>query len=1023
MKQFKLIDIITGWIVFAIATYVYASTAESAGSLWDCGEFISACLKLQVVHPPGAPLFLMLGRIFSLLTDDPTKKAYFMNLISAVSSSGAIMFVFWIITGLAKRLLVTAKEETISLEKTILIIGSGLVGSLACTFMDTMWFSAVEGEVYALSTFFIVIVFWGIMKWEAEADKPYANRWLVFVSFMIGLSIGVHLLSLLVIPVAVLIYYFKKFKPSLLGIILSLIIGFVVLAIVQVGVIQYLTKIAGGMELFLVNTFGLPFNSGIILFYLLYIGGLIAVILFAGKERNGNVQLIALCLLVLSLGFSSYAMVPIRAHANPPINMNKPEDAFSMLSYLNREQYGSRPLLWGPQYDAKPIKYVDKGKDYFKNFTTGKYEVKKVKKDLGYDEGDKSFYPRMWSSEDNHVGLYQAWTGKSAPTPDANWKYFFKYQIGYMYWRYFFWNFAGRQDTNQGTYDNQVQNGNWISGVSFIDNARLGSQENLPSAITREKGRNKYFFLPFIFGLIGLWYLIDKNPRWALVNILLFGITGILLIVYSNEPPVEPRERDYALVGSFIVYCMWIGLGVLGIQEWLKKLKVPGVPAAIAVTILGLVAVPTLMGKQAWDDHNRSGRYMARDFASNFLESCPKNAILFTQGDNDTYPLWYAQEVEGVRPDVRVVNLSLLGVDWYIESMQRAANQSGPLPFYKEFTVDKYRGDKRDYLQFLENQNVVNPNEYYDIQKVMSFILSDDQSLMAMNQQNQAVNYLPTTKFRLKVDKEKAAQYCGLPDSLKNKIVDEITWDLGKNTIIKFDLAVLALVAGGDWSRPICFANTVEPGYYNGLDKYLIQKGLCSQLVPVKFEQNQERTIATDIDYTYKVLMEKFKYGGLESREMFVDENSYRLMANMKATHLKLADELSRIGRKEESVKVLENMRAKIKPENVPYYNLSPTYYNGYSISWISLYYRNNRPDLAEKIYDSYIKDLSECMRFFNQNNSFSRNYGQEMQSGMEDIKNLFQMAVAYKDDKLSARLKKEFPGLLPQVQLPPPTN
>ena len=1014
MKQFKILDIALGWVVFFIAMFVYASTAESAGSLWDCGEFISGCLKLQVVHPPGAPLFLMLGRLFSLLTPDGAKDAYFMNLISAFSTAGVVMFAFWITTGLAKRLIVKANEE-IPLDKTIAILGAGLVAALACTFMDTLWFSAVEGEVYALSTFFMFVVLWGIMKWESCADESQANRWLVFISYMIGVSIGVHLLSLLVIPVAVLIYYLKKFKPTLIGTIISLVVGFVVLAIIQVGIIQMLTKIAGGFEHLFVNSFGLPFNSGVIFFYLLFIGGLGALIWYANKIKNADLQLVGLCMFVITIGFSSYAMVPIRAAANTPINMNDPQDAFSMLSYLNREQYGSRPLLWGPQFDKSPYDYSKPtGYDYFKNYETGKYEIKKEKKDLVYKPEDKSFFPRMWSSEENHQRLYKSWTGSSKSDGGTNWTYFFKYQLGYMYFRYFFWNFAGRQDSNQGTYDNASKNGNWLSGIGLIDNMRLGSQDNLPNAITREEGRNKYFLLPFLFGIIGLWYLINKNPQWALVNILLFGMTGVLLIVYSNQPPIEPRERDYVLVGSFVIFCIWIGMGVLGIYEFLKEKKVPGTIAALGVTILGLIAVPTVMANQGWDDHNRSGRFMARDFAKDFLESCPKNAILFTQGDNDTYPLWYAQEVEGIRPDVRVTNLSLLGVDWYIQRLQKAANTSGPLPFVKDFTVDKYRGDKRDFTQFMENQAVVNPNEYLDIQKVISFILSDKPEFMAKNQRGDMVNYLPTTKFKLKVNKADAIKYCGLPDSLNNRIVDEIVWDLGKTSIIKFDLAVLALVAGNDWSRPICFANTVEPGYYNGLDKFLIQKGMCYQFVPVAFPQNQRGYTVMDLDSCYNNIMNKFEYGGLDKQKMFVDENSNRLLVNVKSLHLRLADELSRNGQKEKSVKVLERMREKFTNENVPYYGISPVYYNYYSVSWIDLYFRNGKSDLAAKIYNPYIDDLSDAMRFFSLNNSFSREYGEEMKSGQEDVQRLTQMAVQYKDQKLLDLLKKKFPGMIP---------
>lgn len=1013
--SYKWINNITGWLVFGAALFAYVSTAETTASLWDCGEFISGSDKLQVVHPPGAPLFLMINRLFAAMASDPTQIAYMVNIASATASAFAILFLFWIITSLAKKLL-TQNGEELTIDRIIAIQGSGILGALACTFSDTMWFSAVEGEVYALSTFFISAVLWAIMRWESAADEAYGNRWLILASYLIGLSVGVHLLSLLVIPVAVVVYYFKKYTPTFIGFLLAFFIGFVLLGIVQIGVIQIVTGIAASIEMQFVNTLSLPYNSGIAFTYILVFGILIAGMVYAHKKKHSNLQLVSTSLLMIFIGFSSYLMVPIRANAKLPINMNDPSDAFNLISYLNREQYGDRPLVRGPLYTAQPYERIETGKIYYKDTATGTYGIKGAKYDYLYQSGDKVLFPRMGPTNDgeNAAIMYQHWVPHYGnPTFANNLQYFFRYQLGYMYLRYFMWNFAGRQDDYQGTFENEGINGSWLSGISVVDNARLGSQEGLPKAISEQKGRNYYYLLPFIFGLLGLSFLIQKNKKQAIIYVFLFLITGIFLIVYTNSPPREPRERDYVLVGSFYTFCIWIGLAIAALYDSLKQYKVPGIVAAVGVTIISLIAVPYVMAKNGWDDHNRHGRAMARDFAINYLESCPPNAILVTAGDNDTYPLWYAQEVEGIRTDVRVMNTSLLQIDWYIDYLQRAANKSAPLPFYNKFTPDTYRGDLRTFIRYFANSSVVDPNAYVDIRNVMNFVISNDPAAMASTQQGEQVNYFPTKKFKLTVNKEAVLANKVVPAGMENLVADEIFWEMPNEMVIKDELAMLMIIAGADWGRPLCFANTVPPSKYLGLDKYLIQEGLVYRFVPIRFEENQRGYMASNDQKYYDLVMNKFKYGNLEKGEFFVDENSARMMHVLKGTHLRLAEELNRKGDKEKSLKVLGKVRSKFIDANAPYYSPYNGPFNMYNMQWVDLYYRNDRKDEAAKIYTVMLDEMADCYRFYNLQNSFAKKYQSEKETVEDYVRRMEAMSQFYKDPALLEALRKKFPTII----------
>ena len=1096
--NYKLVNNVAGWVVFAIAAVTYLMTAESSASLWDCGEFISAANKLQVVHPPGAPLFLLIGRIFTLFAGSTEQIPVMMNYFSALSTAFAILFLFWIITALARKLILKEGEEAEG-GKLIAIIGSGLVGALACTFSDTMWFSAVEGEVYALSTFFIAIVLWGVMKWEANADKPGGNRWLIFMAFMIGLSIGVHLLSLLVIPVTVLVYYFKKYKVNLIGTGIALLIGFAILSLVQTGVIQTMTARAAANELMFVNSWGLPFNTGLLVYYLivfgfitsilmlsrksnatpilaaataillgmvvspniimgLIVGAILAGIMFFAKSSIGflsnsklaglvnlfdlnkqriiapgvrqNLELFGLAFLFIMLGFSTYVMIPIRSAANTPINMNAPKDAFSLISYLNREQYGDRPLIYGPQYDAQPYDIKEVGIRYYPDKETGKYLEKGRKIEYVYQSKDKVFFPRLYSNGPGHVNMYKQWVGRNFKSPSQadNFKYFFRYQIGYMWGRYFMWNFAGRQDDFQGTTINKQYNGNWLSGIPFVDDARLGSQKGIPEVIKNHKARNKFYLLPLLFGILGLIFLFNKNERWGFVFLFLFIVTGIMLIVYFNSPPREPRERDYTLVGSFYTFCIFIGMGVLFLYDLLKK-TLGNQISAIAATMIGLVAVPLIMAANGRDDHNRRHRTMARDFATNFLESCPPNAILFTQGDNDTYPLWYAQEVEGVRPDVRVANLSLIGVDWYIDFLQRAANENGPVPFHKDFNAKSYLGDKNNQVFYSQRTS---KDEYLDVERVLNFVLDDTKQIETNRKK---VNYFPTNLVKLKVDKAAVLKNNVVPDAYKDKIVDEIKWKIpfkggGSKYLIKNDFAILAIVAANDWSRPLCFANTVSPSSFGGLSKYLIQEGMMHRLIPVEFSNNRPGTslMAMNTEATYDRLMNKYKYGGLDEREHFIDENTHRLMHGLRNLHITLARQLSNQGEKEKAVNVLERMKEKFPDMNTKYYSPYNASYNGslYSynqttVEWIELYYKNGKPELSKSISSRMIEELADSWRFYNLNNSFAAEFQGNMEKkeyrqrekAIYDIQRLGQIATTYKDDELHNLLSENFPAIV----------
>jgi hypothetical protein len=982
---YQKLNNITGWIVFAIATATYLLTIEPTVSFWDCGEFIASAYKLEVGHPPGAPFFMMIGRFFSFLFPKE-EAAKMINVMSALSSSFTILFLFWSITYLAKKI-IGKGAELLSSAETIAILGSGAVGALAYTFSDTFWFSAVEGEVYAMSSLFTAVVFWAILKWEAVSDQPYANRWIVLIAYLVGLSIGVHLLNLLAIPAIVLVYYFKKYPVSPKGLMLAALASLAILGFVQSIIIPGTVKLAAGFELTFVNGFGMPFDSGTLIYLLMLSSVLVLGLAYVYQNKqsyfNGMLGILALIILlgtvysylwsvvgiavslggiyfihqmggkkalhlaltsvtVILIGYSTYALIFIRSNANPPMDENNPENVFSLLSYLNREQYGDRPLLYG-QYFNSPLDvetpYKDGDPVYFQDKASGKYIVSDDKKSSkpNYAKEFCSIFPRMYSPEQRHIEKYKYWsdfkgkkksyrnirTGETEsipmPTFGENLKFLWSYQIDWMYLRYFMWNFAGRQNDVQG--HGGPLDGNWISGIDFIDSARLGIETaNLPETMSSNKALNKFYFLPLILGILGIFIQVERNGKDALVVALLFALTGLAIVIYLNQYPYQPRERDYAYAGSFYAFSIWIGLGVLYLFEKLRG-YMGQTPTALASTLVCLLAVPTLMAKEGWDDHDRSNTFTARDFAKNYLNSCEKNAILFTNGDNDTFPLWYVQEVEEYRTDVRVCNLSLLNTDWYIDQMRRKAYDSDGIPAgLEEF---QYRQGTRDYLQIIPMLSTA-----IDVKELMAFVekpieeqakyIQDKRIAQQIIERKQY--FIPGKLVSLKVDSAKVLQNGTLDPRLADRMVNDIIWDLNKSYIFKNDMMILDLLANNNWDRPVYFAITTGSSAYIGLDDYFQIEGLTYRLVPMKTPENRNReTGYVHTDKMYNNLMNKFVWGGLDTFDIYMNENNRRMCMNLRNNFSRLADALIEEGKKDKALEVLNRCIQVMPEKNVPY--------------------------------------------------------------------------------------------------------
>jgi len=1039
MKRFRLMNNIFGWVAFAIAAMTYLLTMESTASFWDCPEFISSAFKFDVGHPPGAPFFMMVGHFFSLFAKDVSHVAIMINSVSALCSAFAILFLFWTITHLARKIVIKS-EADYTTANIIGILGAGLVGALAYTFSDTFWFSAVEGEVYGFSALFTSLVFWLILKWERVADRPGSDRWLILIAYMMGLSVGVHLLNLLAIPVLVLVYYFKKHTPTTKGIIFTLIAGVVLLAAVFYGIIPGFLQVSGWFELLFVNVFGFGFNSGLIAYIVLTMGLLswgiyeshvnknylriavscvlavtveglpffrgniiLGILIVAGvssyfyfqrakiKARWVNTALIMISMFLI--GFSSYTVIVIRSMANPTMDQNNPDNVFSLKYYLDREQYGSTPLLYGAVYNA-PVKLKVEGNMCIPEQTQGdptyaqqpkanssdkdKYIITGYKTDYVMDERFNMLFPRMYSSTPSHIEAYKAWgkiTGETVnydycgqqksdikPTFIENMRFFFDYQINFMYWRYFMWNFSGRQNDIQGY--GEIDRGNWITGISFIDNMLVGDQKNLPSELKDNKGHNTYYLLPLLLGILGMLFMIYGGKHgvegfWLVT--LLFVFTGIAIVVYLNQTPYQPRERDYAYAGSFYAFCIWIGFAVLGIIKAIDKYfpRIPRTVCAVVVTLCCL-AIPALMGQQNWDDHDRSNRYTARDFGANYLNSIKPNAIIFTNGDNDTFPLWYNQEVEGIGTDARVCNLSYLQTDWYIGQMQRAAYKSDPLPI--SWQPKDYAAGKNEVLWV--DDLLQKP---LDVKTAIDFVLSSDSSTKMKGE-----SFIPSKQLFIPIDAKAVIANGAVPISRAAEIIPQINFDL-KKRLTKSELMIIDMLSENKWKRPIYFAVTVGDDYYLGLQDHFELTGLAYQIMPVGVKGAGPQV---NTDEMYNNMMNKFKFGNIADPKVYLDENITRMCNTHRMMFSQLIGALIAKGDTVRAKKALDYCNKMIPGTTVRHDYIST--------QLADYYYKLHEPAKGNAIMNAVAKDCVENLDWYlslntEQRNSVSNRIGHNM--------------------------------------------
>ncbi|MDX1905770.1 MAG: DUF2723 domain-containing protein [Bacteroidia bacterium] len=865
--NFKRINNLAGWLVFLVAAGVYLRTMAPTASFWDCGEFIACSNELEVPHPPGAPFFLLLGRIFAMMAgSDVTQVAFMLNILSVLASAFTVLFTFWITTHLGRRLLELQVDASPSLSQSVAIIGAGVVGALACAFADSFWFNAVEAEVYALSSFFTAIVVWLMFKWEDRADEPGHERWIILIAYLMGLSMGVHLLNLLAIPALAFVYYFRKYPYSWQGLLVTTLVSIGILAVIQTGIIVYTFDLAWAFEKFFTGIqglngtakggLGLPSGLGVAFFFLLFFGALAWGVYYSAKNKMALLNTTLICTAVIYIGFASYLMVPIRSNANPAIDENNPGNAQSFLSYMKREQYGNRPLLYGPLYNAQPSGYKDNGKEYAMEPGQKRYTELGDKVEYEYAAKDQKLFPRMYEKSRYNAGPYAYVNyvrrkgdpnnpNDDKPTGGEDLAFFWDYQVRHMYLRYFMWNFAGRESDNQDA--------EWESGLNF------STASNMPAAV-QNKGRNHYFMIPLLLGFLGLGWQIARRPNDATVVGLLFLFTGLAIIVYLNQYPAQPRERDYSFAGSFQTFAIWVGLGVIALYQLLEK-YLKGISAYLA-TAVGLIA-PALMIAQNWDDHTRADNYVAPDSAYNLLNSLAPNAVLFTNGDNDTFPLWYIQEVEGVRTDVRVLCLSYVNTDWYIDQMYQQVNQSPPLPLTLK---------RREYVgQANQAKNYGNRNTINKALEVNKAALIQSGLIAAAD----SANIPAVMRWQVSTRGGQGQKYLELKDELILNLLDN--------------------VAKGNWERPVYFANTVAPNSFLNMENFLHQEGLAYRILPlVKPAQpdlyDPMSRIHVDLDKSYKLLTETFKYRNLNRTDIYYDENIIRMLSNYHSTTYRVAD-------------------------------------------------------------------------------------------------------------------------------------
>ncbi len=1018
MNSFKKINNLVGWAVFLVTATVYYFSAERTGSLWDCGEFVSGAYKMQVVHPPGAPFFLMIGKVATLIgqmfSKDPSVIAFSVNVLSGVCSALAAMFICWTTVMLGKIALVGRDAEPSSAE-TIALMGAGVVSGLTTAFATSIWFSAVEGEVYSMSTMFTTLTLWCMIKWYYLPNTPQADRWMIAAVYAAGVSTGVHLLSLLTFPALALFYYFKKTeKPTFWGMALSGIVGILFISVIQKLIITGIPALWGNLEYACVNWFGLPFTIPSLILTLAIISGLTYWGLKVAHQRNNStIQNIVMGLALTAVSFSTIGTVLIRANANPPINMNNPSDPLRVIPYLNREQYGERPLLYGPQFNARP---VDQTSEDRYGRVGDKYEVVDKKTDYVFNDADKVLFPRMGHYEGDRLTWYKRWleinpkdeVPSDRPSSYDNTSFFLRYQVGWMYWRYFMWNFVGRQNAEQGFEPSNKANGNWLSGISFIDNMRLFDTKNEPTWMKDELSTNKYYFLPFIFGLFGLiWHYSRK--RYDMLGLMsLFIITGIGIIVYTNEPPNEPRERDYVIVGSIFTFAIWVGMGVLAAFDLFKDFKLA--PSLAAPLAAGLVVIaPIIMGTQNFDDHSRAKHTGARDYANNFLESCDKNAIIFTYGDNDTYPLWYAQEVEGIRTDVRVVNLSLIAVDWYIDNLRRKINQSDAIKM--SLNPASYRGFLRNQLPIQDSGAEI------AIQDLMKH-LGEDHPVPAGNGVT-FESFAQAKKIYVPVDKQLMLKN-GIITAQDTGVVDKMAFTLPGNYVIKDDLAVLDIISNNANERPIYFAVTCRPEKMQGLDDYMQLEGLALRLVPIKSQGERQFSLIgsgrVEDNKVYDRVMNKFRWGNFDKEKTFINRSYQPSVQTTQFVILRAALDLAKKGDKDRAVKLLDKNFEAFPNFNFPY--------NAQTMYFIDAYVQAGAYENSKKHVKILAQNLFENLTFYNslkqedKRGTFQQDFMQDLQTKEQLIKLVEQM----KDTAFKAELDKKFEAfkietILPQMQ------
>jgi len=967
--NYKKWNSILGWATFVIALITYTLTLEPTVSYWDCGEYISTAVKLEVGHPPGAPLFQMLGAFFAMFTSDVTQIAKMVNFMSALASAFTILFLFWTITMLAEKIVGKSKELTSG--KSIAILGSGLVGALAFTFSDSFWFSAVEGEVYAMSSFLMALLFWLGLHWGNEMDSPRGHKWLLLISFVVGLSFGVHILSLLVIPSIVFIYFYKRYKNiNSKKFIIANVLAVLVLAFVFKFLFPYTLSFFSASELFFVNSVGMPFNSGSIIAGIILIAAFYFTIRYTRNRKLVHTNLIILCLLFIMIGFSSWLMLPIRANANTTINENNPSSARELLAYYNREQYGDASIFFDSYYSETREQdpndpYRDDKPKYEKDLKLGKYVIVNNYKDAlpNYTNKHKGFIPRMVDPSPSVVANYKAIAGipqksKRRPTFGENIKFMFQYQFGYMYGRYFMWNFVGRQDDIQGNLDTH---GNWLSGINFIDELRLGSQSNLPEEIKNNKGRNTYFFLPFILGIIGLLYHLKLDKKNFYILLLFFAFTGLAIIFYTNPKPFEPRERDYAVVGSFYVFAIWIGLGVLAIFERFKD-KINPKSLAMGLTGICLLAVPALMASQNWDDHDRSGRYATRNNAKAYLDSCQENAIMFTIGDNDTFPLWYMQEVENYRTDIKLVNTSLFATDWYIDQQKRKTYEADPIP--SQLTHEQYRTGSLDVAYHIPNP--ILKDSVMDIKSFMNWIGSNDErTQIDLDEDGIPEKYYPTNKLRIPVDKEAVLRNKIVPLKDSAQIVPYIDIVIDRLGLAKNRILMLDILANNNWERPIYFTGGAQADEeYIWLKDYLQLDGLAYKFVPIRTPSTHEDgrsksvldlgRIDTEIMYNN---VKKWDWKNSNSNAIYVDVETRKNGISFRNNLIRLAEELVKEEKFDMAEEMLDLSIDKMPIERYGHYGLV--------LGYVDNYYRVNNTEKARKVANTLVNIFQDRIEYY----------------------------------------------------------